>query len=81
MDTETSKVMFALLRSAVCGDPLTDGEKALFHADMLPRIVRTAQRHDVAHLLALGLKRNRLPDGAEGSSTLSSSGRSTAMNR
>ena len=28
MDTETSKVMFALLRSAVCGDPLTDGEKA-----------------------------------------------------
>ena len=66
MDTETSKVMFALLRSAVCGDPLTDGEKALFHADMLPRIVRTAQRHDVAHLLALGLKRNRLPDGSGG---------------
>ena len=66
MDTETSKVMFALLRSAVCGDPLTDGEKALFHADMLPRIVRTAQRHDVAHLLALGLKRNRLPDESGG---------------
>ena len=62
MDTETEKVMFALLRSAVCGGLLSDEEKALYDAQQLPQLLHTARRHDVAHLLALGLKKNDLLD-------------------
>lgn len=54
--------MFTLLRSAVCGNSLSDEERALYHAETLPEIVSLAQRHDVAHLLVLGLKKNGLLD-------------------
>ena len=43
MDNETSKVMFALLRSAVYSDLLSDEEKLLYNADILPQIVKTAK--------------------------------------
>ena len=62
MDTGTEKVIFALLRSAVCGGLLSDEEKELYDARQLPQLLHTARRHDVAHLLALGLKKNDLLD-------------------
>ena len=60
MDNKTSKVMFALLCSAICGDPLSDEKKALYNAEMLPQIATVAKQHDALHLLVFGLKKNDL---------------------
>ena len=49
MDNKTSKVMFALLCSAICGDPLSDEKKALYNAEMLPQIATVAKQHDALH--------------------------------
>ena len=62
MNTETSQVMFALLRSAVCGDLLSSEEISLYSPDMLPEITSLAKRHDVIHLIVLALKKNGLLD-------------------
>ena len=58
MERKDAEILMMLLRSAVRGEPLSDGQKASC-ADT-PAAVAVAQRHDVAHLLALGLKKNGL---------------------
>ena len=70
MNTETSKVMFALLRSAVCGGLLSSEEISLYSPDMLPEITSLAQKHDVIHLIVFALKKNGLLD--EGDKNLES---------
>ena len=70
MNKETSKVMFALLRSAVCGDLLSSEEISLHIPDMLPEIMSLAQKHDVIHLIVFALKKNGLLD--EGNKNLES---------
>lgn len=62
MNNETSKTMLALIRSAICGSPLSDEERALYSAEMLSEIVKSAREHDLLHLLSLGLKNNNLLD-------------------
>ena len=62
MNTETSKVMFALLRSAVCGGLLSSEEISLYSPDILPKITSLAQKHDVIHLIVFALKKNGLLD-------------------
>ena len=62
MNTETSKVMFALLRSAVCGGLLSNEEISLYSPDILPKIMSLAQKHDVIHLIVFALKKNALLD-------------------
>ena len=56
----TIKIFFALLRSAVCGTKLTETEAAQFSAEQLPELISLANKHDVGHLLVLGLKQNGL---------------------
>lgn len=70
MNTETSKVMFALLRSVVCGGLLSSEEISLYIPDMLPEILSLAQKHDVIHLIVFALKKNGLLD--EGNKNLES---------
>ena len=60
MDHGTNRILFALLRSAICGKPLSDAEKAQFSDAHLPALAELAKNHDVIHLLALGLKQNAL---------------------
>lgn len=60
MDQRTIQTLFALLRSAICGTKLTDEERKTYSREQLPDLIKMAQRHDVAHLLALGLKQNAL---------------------
>ena len=62
MNTETSKMMFALLRSAVCGGFLSIEEISLYNPDILPKITSLAQKHDVIHLIVFALKKNGLLD-------------------
>lgn len=62
MNTETSKAMFALLRSAVCGGLLSSEEISSYSPDVLPEITALAQKHDVIHLIVFALKKNGLLD-------------------
>ncbi len=60
MNEESVKLLFALLRSAISGDPLQENEKAVFSDDILPELLSLSKKHDVAHLLILGLDINGL---------------------
>lgn len=60
MDQKTNQMLFALLRCAIRGTTLSEGEREQYSEDLLPALNAIAQKHDMAHLLALGLKQNRL---------------------
>ena len=60
MDQRTIQILFALLRSAICGTKLTEEERNNFAIDLLPDLLKVSSKHDVVHLLALGLKQNGL---------------------
>lgn len=60
MDTDALRLLLALLRSAVCGEALTEEEKTLYSSEILPQVTALAKKHDVAQLLAFGLKTNGL---------------------
>ena len=60
MDQRTNKILFALLRSAICGTKLTDAERAEFSAEQLQELLKISAKHDMIHLLVFGLKQNDL---------------------
>lgn len=60
MDQRTIQILFALLRSAICGTMLTEKERRLYTPDMLHDILRISSKHDVTHLIAIGMIRNEL---------------------
>ncbi len=60
MENKTVKMLFSLLRSAVSGNELTGEEKNLYKAEMLSDLLKISSKHDVTHLLVLGLKQNAL---------------------
>lgn len=60
MDQRTVKLLFALLRSAICGTMLTDKEREEYSPELFNDLLKISSKHDVAHLLALGLKQNGL---------------------
>lgn len=64
MNQDTIQILFSLLRSAVCGDALSDESKARYNAALLPQMASIAKQHDILNLLALGLKNNGLLDEA-----------------
>lgn len=60
MNQRINQILFALLRSAVYGGQLKDTEKAVFSEEMLPQLLAISRKHDVAHLLAVGIDQNGL---------------------
>lgn len=66
MNAETIQLLFALLRSAIGGEALNAEEKALCSDEILPQLAVLAQKHDVLHLIAFGLKKNGIACGELG---------------
>ena len=66
MDQRTIQIFFALLRSSVCGEKLTEGERSEYSQGMLQSLLSVAYKHDLAHLLVHELKKNHLISEAEG---------------
>lgn len=60
MNSDKTKVLFSLIRSAISGNPLTEQDKNLYTAQMLPKLISISQKHDISHLLAVGLRENKL---------------------
>ena len=60
MNQRATQMLFALLRSAISGSKLTDEEREGFSLELLPDLLKKASKHDVAHLVAFGIKKNGL---------------------
>lgn len=60
MDQRTIQILFALLRSAICGTKLTREERDNYSPELLQHLLEISSNHDVVHLLVLGLKQNGL---------------------
>ena len=60
MDQGTVEILFTLLRSAIYGTKLTEKERNNYSSERLRELLRISAQHDVAHLLAFGLKQNEL---------------------
>lgn len=58
----TASVLFALLRTAVCGEVLDGAVVAACTPEMLSGVYALAKQHDLAHLAAQGLEGQRVPD-------------------
>ena len=58
MDPRTIQILFALLRSAVCGTKLTESERESYSLEMAHDLLNISSRHDLSHLLAHGLNQN-----------------------
>lgn len=55
-------LLFALLRSGLTGNPLSEEEKALYSPDCLDWIFKAAKVHSLAHLVGIALQANHLAD-------------------
>lgn len=60
MDQRTTKILFPLLRSAICGTNLTEDERRMYSSEILQELLKLSARHDISHLVVLGLKKNDL---------------------
>ena len=60
MAQRTIQILFALLRSAICGTKLTEEERNNYSPDLLQDLLKISSKHDVDHLLGFGLKQNEL---------------------
>ena len=60
MDQRTIQILFALLRSAICGTKLTEEERNHYSPDLLQDLLKISSKHDVVHLLVFGLMQNEL---------------------
>lgn len=63
MNEKEKRIFFALIKTAVAGVTLTDDEKAAFSEEMLPKFYKLSKKHNIAHLIALGLELNGLDAG------------------
>ncbi len=53
-------MLFALVRSAVRGNQLSEQERAIYSDEMLPDMMTISKKHDISHLVAEGLNKNGL---------------------
>lgn len=60
MNYEAKKILFDLLRSAVCGNHIPESERALLSEDVLGEIFNISNKYDIAHLVSQGLYINGL---------------------
>jgi len=60
MDQRTVQMLFTLLRSAIRGTKLTEKERKNYSPEMLSDLLKISSKHDLAHLLVLGIKKNEL---------------------
>ena len=65
MEQTTLQLLFKLVKSALTGAKLSQNDKAEYKTEQLPALIKTAQKHDIAHLVVFGLKHNGLLTDAE----------------
>lgn len=62
MGDNTIHILFSILRSIFHSNQMSDADKNLVPSDSLKDIIKLASKHDIAHLVALGILNNSLAD-------------------
>jgi hypothetical protein len=62
MEKVITSLLFALLRSGIKNIPMQEEEKEIYSVDAVPALAAMASRHDLSHILALGLTNNSFMD-------------------
>lgn len=62
MKNNLISLIFTILRSTLHGFQISDADKRLVTSDLLEDILKLASKHDIAHLLALGIVNSGLVD-------------------
>ena len=62
MSGNTAQLLFSILRSVFHGNQMSDADKRLVTDDLLKDVIKLASKHDIAHLIALGILNNDLAD-------------------
>lgn len=60
MNQNHINALFALLRSVICEKKLKDEELDYYSNEMIQDLLKISSKHDIAHLVAFGLKQNEL---------------------
>ncbi len=60
INQNTIQMLFALVRSAIRGNLLSEQERAIYSDGMLPDLMTISKKHDISHLVAEGLNKNGL---------------------
>lgn len=66
MEQNTLVLLFALLRTGICGGELTAQERSLYTPERFRDMMKIAQRHDITPILACALKKSGLAKQEEG---------------
>lgn len=64
MENNIIDMLFLSVRSALSEAPASNGESAHLSDDELFRVMQLAAKHDISHLVALGLKKGEFIDGS-----------------
>ena len=59
MDQELIQLFFSLLRTAISGEKISEEDRFLCSSDRFQSLLKTASKHDIAHLLVFGLTQNK----------------------
>ena len=60
INQNTIQMLFALVRSAIRGNQLSEQERGIYSDEMLPDLMTISKKHDISHLVAEGLNKNGL---------------------
>lgn len=63
MENQIREVLFSLLRSAICGDPISNELKDVCSQELLNSVCKLAKKHDMAHLIAYATAKNGIETG------------------
>lgn len=58
MEQRMNQILMSLLHSAITGEPMTQDEKNRYTDTDLPRLQKVSRKHDIAHLVAMGIEQN-----------------------
>lgn len=61
MELNKLSIFFALLRSALDGTLFNEQEKAAYTEDVIAELLKLSRKHDLSHLLEVGIEKNNLP--------------------
>ena len=65
MEKDTIELLFALIKSTICGTRPDEKQISLYSMEKFQELLDLAKKHDVEHLLVLGLKNNSLIENSD----------------
>lgn len=65
MNQETIRILFSLLRSAICGTEISDKDRKLLTHQVCSDLFSVSQQHDIAHLIGFAINKDKVEISTE----------------